>query len=119
MKKKVVPSDSLQRQYQRLCSSLANSGYISQGSVVDRSRLRPARSGYQWTRKVTRKTITVALSPEQFYALRQAIKNRRTLQHGGLSVCLIQRPGALQGRKDRVVVQAEHEGGFGLLNVPD
>jgi|ERR1022692_199456 hypothetical protein len=80
MKKKVVPSDSLQRQYQRLCSSLANSGYISQGSVVDRSRLRPARSGYQWTRKVTRKTITVALSPEQFYALRQAIKNRRTLQ---------------------------------------
>jgi hypothetical protein len=80
MKKKVVPSDSLQRQYQRLCSNLANIGYISQGSVVDRSRLRPARSGYQWTRKVAQKTITVALSPEQFQALRQAIKNRRTLQ---------------------------------------
>jgi hypothetical protein len=62
MKKKTVSARVLQRQYQRLCSSLASTGYISQGSVLDRSRLRPSRSGYQWTRKVARKTITVALS---------------------------------------------------------
>ena len=80
MQKQLVPVQTLQGQYQRLCSSLARTGYISQGSVLDRSRLHPPRSGYQWTRKLARKTITVALSPEQFEALRQAIQNRRNLQ---------------------------------------
>ena len=79
MKKQSVPA-AWQRQYQRLCSSLINTGYISQGSVLDRSALRPPRSGYQWTRKLARKTVTVALSPEQFSSLRQAIENRRRLQ---------------------------------------
>jgi hypothetical protein len=67
-------------QYEQLRRSLARIGYISQGSVLDRSSLRPPRSGYQWTRKVARKTITVALSPEQFASLRQAVQNRRSLQ---------------------------------------
>ena len=80
MKKKLAPPSALQRQYQRLCSSLARTGYISQGSVLDRSQLRSPRSGYQWTRKVASKTITVALSPEQFGALGQAIANRRRLE---------------------------------------
>ena len=71
--------ESLQRQYQRLSSSLAPIGYISQGSVLDRSSLHPPRSGYQWTRKVAKKTITVALSPEQFQAVGKAIENRRKL----------------------------------------
>lgn len=70
---------SLERQYRRLSSSLAAIGYISQGSVLDRSTLRPPRSGYQWTRKLAQKTVTVALSPEQFHHLRKAIENRRTL----------------------------------------
>ena len=80
MKKKATSTDALQRQYQRLRSSLAQIGYISQGSVLDRSTLRSPRSGYQWTRKLARKTITVALSPEQFHSLGQAIENRRRLQ---------------------------------------
>jgi hypothetical protein len=81
MKKKKTPgTGSLHRDYQRLSRSLAEIGYISQGSTLDRSTLRPPRSGYQWTRKVAQKTITVALSPEQFRALRKAIANRRTLQ---------------------------------------
>ncbi len=71
--------DSLQRQYQRLAGSLATIGYISQGSVVDRSKLRHPRSGYQWTRKVAQKTVTVALSPEQFQGVRKAVENRRRL----------------------------------------
>ena len=61
-------------------SSLARTGYISQGSVLDRSKLRSPRSGYQWTRKLAGKTITVALSPEQFQALHQATENRRRLE---------------------------------------
>ena len=69
----------LQKDYQRLRRSLAQIGYISQGSVVDRSRLRPPRSGYQWTRKVKGKTITVALSQSEFDALAQAVANERRL----------------------------------------
>lgn len=80
MKTKSGAPKPLARQYERLRASLARLGYLSQGSVVDRSRLRPPRSGYQWTRKVARKTITVALSREQFLALRTAIQNRRALQ---------------------------------------
>ena len=78
--KKKKPTESLQREFERLSRGLAGIGYISQGSVLDRSTLHPPRSGYQWTRKVTQKTTTVALSPEQFYSMRKAIENRRTLQ---------------------------------------
>ena len=80
MKKKATPSGAVEREYRRLRESLAQTGYISQGSVLDRSTLRPPRSGYQWTRKVAGKTITVALSQDQFRALRQAIQNERNLQ---------------------------------------
>lgn len=79
-KKEAARSDSLHRQYRRLAHSLAGIGYISQGSVLDRSTLRTPRSGYQWTRKVAQKTITVALSAEQFRSLKKAIANRRTLE---------------------------------------
>jgi hypothetical protein len=72
-------ADALHRQYQRLSRSLAGIGYISQGSVLDRSTLKPPRSGYQWTRKIAQKTITLALSPEQFQSLKKAIANRRKL----------------------------------------
>jgi hypothetical protein len=80
MKNKFASTDALHRQFQRLSASLATTGYISQGSVLDRSKLRPPRSGYQWTRKVARKTITVALSREQFGSLGEAIQNRRQLE---------------------------------------
>ncbi len=80
MKNKAAFLPALERQYQGLCARLATTGYISQGSVLDRSTLHPPRSGYQWTRKVARKTITVALSPEQFHSLRAAIENRRKLE---------------------------------------
>lgn len=79
MRKHAPPPGLLERQYDRLRKSLAQIGYISQGSVLDRSRLGPPRSGYQWTRKVARKTITVALSPEQFQWLKQAVENERKL----------------------------------------
>jgi hypothetical protein len=77
MKKPSLPSR--QREYDRLRQTLARIGYISQGSVLDRSTLKTPRTGYQWTRKLSRKTITVALSHQQFQALRQAIQNRKIL----------------------------------------
>src|SRR6266542_1308495 len=80
MKKKNARPHSLQREFVRLSRSLAAIGYIRQGSVLDRSTLQPPRSGYQWTRKIARKTTTLALSPEQFQSMRKAIQNRRTLR---------------------------------------
>ena len=79
MSKSSIPVGQLQKDYQRLRRSLARIGYISQGSVVDRSRLKSPRSGYQWTRKVKRKTVTVALSESEFHASAQAIANERKL----------------------------------------
>jgi hypothetical protein len=79
MKHSATPVARLQKDYERLRRSLAQIGYTSQGSVVDRSTLRPPRSGYQWTRKVKGKTITVALSASEFDALAQAIANERKL----------------------------------------
>jgi len=79
MTKTPAPVSVLQRHYERLRQSLARTGYISQGSVVDRSQLRPPRSGYQWTRKVKGKTVTVALTPSEFKAMAGAIANERRL----------------------------------------
>ncbi len=79
MRKPPSPLASLERPYAQLRQRLARIGYISQGSVLDRAQLRPPRRGYQWTRKVAGKTITVALTAEQFHALQQAIQNERDL----------------------------------------
>jgi hypothetical protein len=80
MKKTSPPPSRLQRDYQRLCQQLARTGYISQGSVLARSAASSGRSGYQWTRKVAGKTVTVALSSEQFQAMKQAVSNQRKLR---------------------------------------
>jgi hypothetical protein len=66
-------------QYRRLCQSLARIGYISQGSVQQRTVAASGRSGYQWTRKVAQKTVSVALSQEQYEAMKEAVANERKL----------------------------------------
>src|SRR5437899_12415406 len=65
--------------YERLRTRLAQVGWISQGYVQDRG---PGAGGpcYQWTRKVKGKTVSVALSEQQFAALKQAIENWRDVQ---------------------------------------
>jgi hypothetical protein len=80
MKKKVSPLEQLERQFERRRRRLSQLGYISQGSVQDRTARQGGGSGYQWTRKVAGKTITVALTVQQFQALRQAIANQRGLR---------------------------------------
>jgi hypothetical protein len=71
---------ALQREYDRLRQSLARIGLISQGSVLQRSAITSGRSGFQWTRKVAQKTVSVALSRDQFTALGQAVSNQRKLR---------------------------------------
>lgn len=65
--------------YARLRAQLGRTGWISQGYVQDRG---PGAGGpcYQWTRKVKAKTVSVALSREQYEWLREAIANWRKVQ---------------------------------------
>ena len=71
---------ALEQRYERLRQKLARIGYISQGTVLARSVATSGRSGYQWTRKVAGKTVSVALSHEQFEAMKRAVANRRELR---------------------------------------
>ena len=73
-------ADPPQRQYQLLRRRLAQLGYISQGSVQDRTARQGGGAGYQWTRKVAQKTITVALTAEQFAKMKEAVRNYRKLR---------------------------------------
>lgn len=70
----------LRVEYRRLQRQLARTGWISHGSVQDRG---PGAGGpcYQWTRKVRKKTVSVALSKEQYQVLKQAITKWRHVQH--------------------------------------
>lgn len=65
--------------YNQLRQSLAATGWISEGYVQNRG---PGAGGpcYQWTRKVKGKTVSVALSKEQFEWLAAAIAQWRQLQ---------------------------------------
>jgi cyclopropane fatty-acyl-phospholipid synthase-like methyltransferase len=69
----------IEAEYAQLRTRLARLGWISHGYVQDRG---PGAGGpcYQWTRKVKAKTVSVALSQEQFEALQQAIENWREAQ---------------------------------------
>jgi type II secretory pathway component PulJ len=80
MKKSLPPTRAgLEKHYDRLRQKLARTGYISRGSVLARSVATSGRSGYQWTRKVAGKTVSVSLSQEQFEAMKQAVSNQREL----------------------------------------
>jgi virulence-associated protein VapD len=70
---------SLSQQYRQLLRRLNQVGYVSQGSVFMRA---PAQQGsrYVWTRKLHAKTVTVALSQEQYLWLRRAVSNQRKLE---------------------------------------
>src|SRR5476651_1748796 len=77
--KKSQSPETLQTTYARLREQLSQTGWISQGYVQDRG---PGAGGpcYQWTRKVKGKTVSVALSQEQYQALSAAIANWKKTQ---------------------------------------
>jgi hypothetical protein len=74
-----VNQAQIDTQYAQLRARLAKLGWISQGYAQDRG---PGAGGpcYQWTRKVKGKTVSVALSDQQYEALKQAIENWRQAQ---------------------------------------
>ena len=68
-----------QTEYVRLKARLGQVDWISEGYAQDRG---PGAGGpcYQWTRKVKGKTVSVALSREQYEWLQSAITNWREMQ---------------------------------------
>jgi len=78
MKEPQTDPTSLQ-QYRQLAKTLGRASWISEGYVQDRG---PGAGGpcYQWTRKVKGKTVSVALSKEQFQWLQSAIAQWREVQ---------------------------------------
>lgn len=76
----VKDTASLDRHYDQLRRRLSQIGYLSQGSVQDRTRRSGGGAGYQWTRKVAQKTITVSLTREQFEQMRQAVNHYRQVR---------------------------------------
>ena len=73
-------SPSLERKYEQWRQLLAQIGYLSQGSVQDRTQRQRSGAGYQWTRKVAGKTVTIALTQEQFHAMKEATNNYRKIR---------------------------------------
>jgi hypothetical protein len=63
--------------YRRVRRELGQIGWIALGSVLERKL--PGQGGprYQWSRRVEGKTVTVALSAEQFVWLKAAIARQR------------------------------------------
>src|SRR2546423_2673908 len=68
-----------QKEYRALLQQLSGIGWITEGYAQNRGR---GAGGpcFQWTRKVKGKTVSVALSQEQFQALERAIQNWRWAQ---------------------------------------
>ena len=67
-----------QARYRQLRQQLGATGWISEGYVQDRG---PGAGDpcYQWTRKVKAKTVSVALSKDQYVWLKEAIENWKAL----------------------------------------
>ena len=70
---------TLRAEYRKLQKQLSEIGWISHGYAQDRG---PGAGGpcYQWTRKEEKKTVSVAMSKEQFQAMQEAIHNWRQVQ---------------------------------------
>lgn len=64
-------------EYERLRTQLGQTGWIALGTLIERSL--PGQGGprYQWSRRAGGKTVTVALSAEQFEWMKQAVANQR------------------------------------------
>ena len=73
------PLAQCQQRYDQLRAQLPRVGWISEGYVQNRG---PGAGGpcYQWTRKIKGKTVSVALSREQFEWLQAAIAQWRQMQ---------------------------------------
>ncbi len=71
---------SARRKFAELRAGLGQLSYISQGSVQDRTHRQGGGAGYQWTRKVAQKTVSVSLTREQFQLMKEATANYQQLR---------------------------------------
>ena len=80
MKQAQSTDDVLPAAYRRVRARLQRLSWIALGSVLERKL--PGQGGprYQWSRRVQGKTVTVALSAEQFAWLKAAIANQRQVE---------------------------------------
>jgi hypothetical protein len=78
-KQMAAARDAWRKHTAQLNACLATPGWISEGTAQNRG---PGAGGpcYQWSRKVKGKTVSVALSQEQYQCLAAAITNWRTVQ---------------------------------------
>lgn len=69
--------ESFPSAYQKLQKELAQTGWIALGTLLERGL--PGQGGprYQWSRRAGGKTVTVALSEEQYRWLEKAVANQR------------------------------------------
>ena len=74
-----IDPERIKAEFENLRGKLAQVEWVSQGYVQNRG---PGAGGpcYQWTRKEKGKTVSVALSKEQYEAMGKAIENRRELE---------------------------------------
>ena len=70
---------SYPQEYKQLRAQLAKAKWVAIGSLVERGE--PGQGGprYQWSRRVEGKTVTVALSREQFEWMQRAINHQREI----------------------------------------
>jgi hypothetical protein len=81
MKRTKADADApLPASYRRLRARWQQIGWMALGSLLERKL--PGQGGprYQWSRRVEGKTVTVALSAEQFAWLKRAIANQRKVE---------------------------------------
>ena len=80
MRPNLPATERSRRQFEQLRRRVGQIGYITQGSVQDRTSRTGGGAGYQWTRKVAQKTLTVALTHEQFVQMKAAVANYQQLR---------------------------------------
>jgi hypothetical protein len=66
-------------EYERLRARLGQIGWLALGTLIERDL--PGQGGprYQWSRRAGGKTVTVALSAEQFAWMKKAVANQRNV----------------------------------------
>ena len=76
---KAAAEAQLPAAYRQLRARLGQIGWLALGSLLERKL--PGQGGprYQWSRRVEGKTVTIALSAQQFDWLKQAIANQRQI----------------------------------------
>jgi len=76
----VKESSKYPEAYGQLREELARVSWVAIGSLVERGE--PGQGGprYQWSRRQQGKTVTVALSREQFEWMENALANRREVE---------------------------------------